>query len=280
VSAADVPFYTALAAQAGGVLELGCGSGRVLLPCAEAVPNGGPVAGVDRSPAMLALARRRAGAEGLDGRVELVDGDLRSVRLGRRFPLVTIPFRTLFHLRTDDEWLATMATVHAHLGDGGLLAGDVFVPDPELLAAGERLGFTGEFETPGGGRVAVWDHWSVDVAAQIARRRRVAERLDPDGLVTERRHHLAGGLLALAQRGAAPARTRRVRGHRPLRRVRRRALRSGRQRPDLPRPPLVRVVSRSPYPAAVSLSRAANRSRRRCRFGPAWAACGPGSVNR
>lgn len=191
ISTADVPFYSALAAQAGGLLELGCGSGRVLLPCAEAA-DGGPVAGVDRSPAMLELARRRVAAEGLAGRVELVEGDLRSVRLGRRFPLVTIPFRTLFHLRTDDDWLAATATVHAHLADGGLLAGDVFVPDPELLAAGERLGFTGEFELPGepGSRVAVWDHWSVDLAAQIARRRRVAERLDPDGLVTERRHHL------------------------------------------------------------------------------------------
>jgi SAM-dependent methyltransferase len=189
VSAADVPFYAALAAQAGGVLELGCGSGRVLLPCAEAA-GGGPAAGVDRSPAMLALARRRAAAEGLAGRVELVEGDLRSVRLGRRFPLVTIPFRTLFHLPTDADWLAALATVRAHLGEGGLLAGDVFVPDPGLLAAGERLGFTGEFHAPDGGRVAVWDHWSMDAAAQIARRRRVAERLDPDGLVTERRHHL------------------------------------------------------------------------------------------
>jgi SAM-dependent methyltransferase len=187
VSLADVPFYASLAAGAGGLLELGCGSGRVLLPCAEAV--GGRVWGVDRSPAMLELARRRAATEGLAGLVELVEADLRSVRLGRRFPLVTVPFRTLFHLRTDDEWLAALATVHAHLADGGLLAGDVFVPDPELLAAGERLTFTGEFQTPDG-RVAVWDHWSVDTAAQIARRRRVAERLDPDGLVTERRHHL------------------------------------------------------------------------------------------
>jgi SAM-dependent methyltransferase len=190
VSAFDVPFYASMASAAGGLLELGCGSGRVLLPCARAIDGGGPVTGVDRSPAMLDLARRRAAGEGLAGQVELVEGDLRSVRLGRRFPLVTIPFRTLFHLRTDDEWLAALATVHAHLAEGGVLAGDVSVPDPDLLAAGEALSFTGEFELPDGGRVAVWDYWSVDLTAQIARRRRVAERLDPQGLVTERRHHL------------------------------------------------------------------------------------------
>ena len=188
VSAGDVPFYAALAADAGGpVLELGCGTGRVLLACAEAAGEGW---GVDASPAMLALAARHAAERGLADRVQLVEGDLRSVRLGRRFPLVTIPFRTLFHLRSDDDSLAALATVHAHLAEGGRLAADVFVPDPALLAAGERLVFAGELEPPDGGRLAVWDHWTVDVAAQTMNRGRVTERLDPDGLVLERRHRL------------------------------------------------------------------------------------------
>jgi SAM-dependent methyltransferase len=169
------------------VLELGCGSGRVLLPCADAAGEGW---GVDASPAMLALARKAAAERGLADRVHLVEGDLRSVRLEREFPLVTIPFRTLFHLRSDDDWMAALATVHAHLAPGGTLAADVFVPDPALLAAGERLLFTGEVETPDGGRVAVWDHWTVDVAAQTMRRRRVTENLDADGFVAGRRHRL------------------------------------------------------------------------------------------
>jgi SAM-dependent methyltransferase len=139
---------------------------------------------------MLAVARRRAAESGLAERVHLVEADLRGVRLGRRFPLVTIPYRSLFHLRSDDDWLAALATVHAHLDPGGRLAADVFVPDPEVLAAGEHLGFTGEFQTAAGERLAVWDHWSFDVAAQVARRRRVTERLDDGGLVLERRHRL------------------------------------------------------------------------------------------
>jgi len=138
---------------------------------------------------MLALAKAKAAAAGLAGRVELVEADLRGARLGRVFPLVTIPFRTMFLLATDADWLAALATVHAHLAPGGRLALDVFVPDPALLAEGGRLDFTGEFDL-GGDRVAVWDHWSYDTAAQVARRRRVSERLDPGGLVTERRHHL------------------------------------------------------------------------------------------
>jgi SAM-dependent methyltransferase len=190
VSEQDVPFYTALAADAGGpVLELGCGTGRVLAPCAAAAGGG---VGVDSSPAMLERARRRLAAAGLADRVELHLGDMRTVRLGRRFPLVTIPFRSMFHLPGDDEWLAALATVRAHLGPGGRFAGDVFVPDPEVLTSrNDHHGFAGEVRHPDTGqRVALWEHNSFDPVAQVAHKRRVTEILDDDGLVLERRHRL------------------------------------------------------------------------------------------
>jgi SAM-dependent methyltransferase len=190
VSEQDVPFYTALAADAGGpVLELGCGTGRVLAPCAAAAGGG---VGVDSSPAMLERARRRLAAAGLADRVELHLGDMRTVRLGRRFPLVTIPFRSMFHLPGDDEWLAALATVRAHLGPGGRFAGDVFVPDPEVLTSrNDHHGFAGEVRHPDTGqRMALWEHNSFDPVAQVAHKRRVTEILDDDGLVLERRHCL------------------------------------------------------------------------------------------
>jgi ubiquinone/menaquinone biosynthesis C-methylase UbiE len=56
------------------VLDLGCGTGSVLLRAAAAARPGGEVTGVDFSPAMLAVARDRAGQAGLDG-IELVVGD-------------------------------------------------------------------------------------------------------------------------------------------------------------------------------------------------------------
>jgi len=190
VSEQDVPFDTALAGGAGGpVLELGCGTGRVLGPCAAAAGGG---VGVDSSPAMLERARGRLAASRLADRVELHLGDMRTIRLDRRFPLVTIPFRSMFHLPGDDDWLATLATVRAHLGPGGRFAGDVFVPDPELLATRQdHHGFAGEVRHPDTGqRVALWEHNSFDPVAQVARKRRVTEVLDEDGLVLERRHRL------------------------------------------------------------------------------------------
>jgi len=190
VSEQDVPFYTALAADAGGpVLELGCGTGRVLLPCAAAA---GSAVGVDVSPSMLARAATAAAAAGLGARVELHRGDMRTVRLERRFPLVIIPFRSLFHLPRDDDWLAALATVRAHLAPGGRFAANVFVPDPELIAARQdHHGLAGEVRHPDTGqRVVLWEHTSFDTVAQVAHRRRVTEVLNDSGLVLERRHRL------------------------------------------------------------------------------------------
>ena len=87
VSERDVPFYTALAADAAGpLLELACGTGRVLAPCAAAMGPGVAAVGVDVSPTMLARARVRTAASRVEDRVRLELGDMRTVRLDLRFP--------------------------------------------------------------------------------------------------------------------------------------------------------------------------------------------------
>ena len=73
----DIAFYVGLAAEADGpIVELAIGSGRVAVPIARA--TGRPVIGIDSSPSMLELARRRAEAAGVDLDLQLGDmGDLR-----------------------------------------------------------------------------------------------------------------------------------------------------------------------------------------------------------
>lgn len=56
------------------VLDIGCGTGAVTLAAAPRVQPGGTVMGIDVSPPMLELARRRVRASGL-GNVELVEAD-------------------------------------------------------------------------------------------------------------------------------------------------------------------------------------------------------------
>src|SRR5713226_4481605 len=76
----DLPFWINLARRTGGpVLEVGCGTGRVVIPLAE---SGAHVVGIDVSAAMLAIARDKVSAAGVDGRVELIRADALSLRLG------------------------------------------------------------------------------------------------------------------------------------------------------------------------------------------------------
>ena len=129
----DVEFYVDLAqASRGPVLEIGCGTGRVSLPIASA---GIDVVGVDFSTSMLAKARERADAtKDNGGAVEFVQGDMRTLALGRRFPLVIIPARTLYLALTPEEQLESLRRAAAHLAPRGALAFNLFVPDSDLIA--------------------------------------------------------------------------------------------------------------------------------------------------
>ena len=146
----DIPFYVDLAVQSDGpVLELGVGSGRVAVPTALA---GIPVVGVDTSPAMLELARRRAEPHAVD--LRLIEADMRSLPELGRFGLVTIPFRALLHPPHDAERRAVLAALRERLRPEGLLAFDVFHPDAEDIA--ETHGRWLERE-PGIWERATWD---------------------------------------------------------------------------------------------------------------------------
>jgi SAM-dependent methyltransferase len=126
----DAAFWLAMASAAGGpILELGCGTGRVLLPLARA---GHEIIGVDLAPHMLEHCRAKLRLEpsGVANRVQLVLGDMTSFDLGRRFALLTIPFAGFQHLRTVDQQLACLERCLAHLLPRGRLVLDLPNPDP------------------------------------------------------------------------------------------------------------------------------------------------------
>ncbi len=128
VARRDVEFWQRLAlAQAGSVLELGCGTGRLAVPVAR---TGVPLVGIDRSEPMLARAKSRLRRAGLANRTLLVRGDIRSLpfRSRRGFQLVMAPYGMLQSLTREADLRAALASVRRVLRPGGLLGIDL-VPD-------------------------------------------------------------------------------------------------------------------------------------------------------
>lgn len=152
----DVAFFVAAAQEAGGpVLEVGCGTGRVLIPTARA---GIEITGLDLSVHMLAVCRERLAEEPAEvqERVQLVEGDMRDFDLGRAFALATVPFRPFQHLTTVEDQIACLRTIHRHLEPDGRLILDLFNPKLEALTErnlGEEYGEEPGFEVPDGRRV-------------------------------------------------------------------------------------------------------------------------------
>lgn len=122
----DVGFYSTLVDDYGGpVLELGAGTGRLTSALAR---SGRQVVGIEPSAPMRLRGVARLQREGLTERVELLDGDMRTIELGRTFPLVIAPFNTLMHAYTLADQDATLASVERHLAPGGAFAFDLFTP--------------------------------------------------------------------------------------------------------------------------------------------------------
>lgn len=153
---ADVDFFVEAARASGGpVLEVGCGTGRILIPTARA---GVDIVGLDLSPHMLQVCRKRLvnEPEAVQRRVRLIQADMRTFNLAETFNLVTIPFRPFQHLTTVEGQLSCLAAIRKHLTDDGRFILDIFNPWLEALVAdnvGQEFGDEPEFTAPDGRRV-------------------------------------------------------------------------------------------------------------------------------
>lgn len=139
----DIPLVLELSLRTGGpILELGCGSGRLLLPLARA---GLDVTGLDNSPEMLAILQKEIENEGerLRDRIHVKQHDFREPADITPAPNgILIGFNTLFHI--DHQRLgSSLAHWHQLLNPGGLLYIDILNPlDLERLESengSERL---------------------------------------------------------------------------------------------------------------------------------------------
>jgi SAM-dependent methyltransferase len=175
----DIPFYVARAREARGpVLEVACGTGRVLIPTLQA---GVDLDGFDIHPGMIEMARKKAAALGLTPRLTVAD--MRDFTMPRRYGLITIPFRAFQHLLTSADQVASLRCIREHLEGGGALVSNVFFPSFERMVQpdGEQV-LEREFPHPETGLpVAMYTRRQADRVNQVLRVERELVESDARG---------------------------------------------------------------------------------------------------
>jgi SAM-dependent methyltransferase len=150
----DVEFYGSFIEATGDpVLELACGSGRLLVPIAKA---GYRVTGLDQSIAMLARAESLLEREGLSAKVTLHEASMQeaSSAPGGPFGVAIIALNSLMHLTTRSEQRACLRSIHAALDPRGQLLIDILNPAPETLRGFDHShSHDGHWHRPDGVRV-------------------------------------------------------------------------------------------------------------------------------
>lgn len=129
---ADPAMLDVLESLAGGgpVLELGIGSGRVAIPLAD---RGLEVHGVDSSPEMLELMRRKAGGDDIPVTV----GNFADPVPGGPFGMAFVVFNTFFGLTTQVEQKHCFRSVATSLAPGGRFVLECFFPDVARFEDGQ-----------------------------------------------------------------------------------------------------------------------------------------------
>lgn len=137
----NIDFFMHYASQAGEILDIGAGTGRIAIPIAE---KGFRVVCVEPSEAMRRVFESKlVRMQAIRGRITIIDGDAASFGLGRSYPAAFMS-GSFDHLLDDRERKQALANIARHLIVGGRLVFDVFIglmTDSPLKPAGEaRIG--------------------------------------------------------------------------------------------------------------------------------------------
>ncbi len=163
------------------ILEMGCGSGRILLPLAEA---GYDVTGIDRSAAMLDRARAGSSERSLDGSIQFMHGSILDADAapGGPFGLVIFSLNALMHLPTATEQRAALESALRALDPKGQLIIDLMNPTPDhLTTLGSAPILEGSWAFPDGASVDKWAHRRVHPTTQVIDTLLWYDRVGPDG---------------------------------------------------------------------------------------------------
>lgn len=170
------PTVAMLKKLAGGgrALEMGIGTGRVAVPLRQSEV---PVAGIEYSPAMLAVLREKA----TEKEIPVTLGDMSVVSAGQGYALVYLVYNTLSNLQTQDAQVDCFMNAARHLAPGGRFVVEMWVPELRKLPPGQEA--------------VVWDIRdgsigldTVDTLNQLVVSHHVSYDAQGNGTVTRSRH--------------------------------------------------------------------------------------------
>ena len=164
------------------MLELGCGTGRVLLHLAR---QGHAVTGVDNAPEMLARLEAKlkaASKQHIAAAPRLLRADMREFALDQTYRLALMPFNTFMHLLAPEDQAAALTCIRRHLQPGGAFALDM--PNPGEAYAAQEQGLTLERTfMDGENTVQQFSSVIVERSAQLAWITWLYDSIAPDGTV-------------------------------------------------------------------------------------------------
>jgi SAM-dependent methyltransferase len=177
----DVQMVEQFALRTGSpILDLGCGTGRLLVPLAR---EGYQLTGVDISAAMLDVARGNLATAGVGEQVCLVQQDMRHLDLGQTYRLIVCALSSFAHLLTQEDQRTALTRVREHLCPGGLLVLDMFNPDlPGTGAAEGQVVLDKSWTDPDSGRLVLkFVTRQVNWATQVQQVTFILDEMDGQG---------------------------------------------------------------------------------------------------
>ncbi len=178
----DIQFWLDESRDVEDVLEVTAGTGRVTLPLLRA---GKRLTAVDISYGLLAKLREKAAAEGLT--VETVHADMREFVVGRKFPLIIIPFHSIGEIHDGCDVTASLRGVRQHLAPEGRAIVTLHNP---AAHRGDDSGvprLVADQELPNGNRMIFWHARTYDPVERMGMSYQLYEEYDVDGLLHRKR---------------------------------------------------------------------------------------------
>jgi len=159
----DVDFYKWAPENFGGpILEVGCGTGRVLIPTALA---GFAITGIDPNASRVQFCSEEIVKNGIGDKAEAIVASIIDYRTERKFSLVTMPFRSFQHILTPSDQEAALINIRRLLRPGGHCIIDMFNPNIGFLANNK----IGE-EIKGAAPVSLPEGRTVELRSKVVKR--------------------------------------------------------------------------------------------------------------